>query len=195
MLYAVFTHKFKVRHALKSTDSSELKCAKLCVVLQPPNTDSVCNMTGKCSCASHTEMSRNRVPRLRHSHLFQQGLPQEKMFGELCVQHFTYEQQFKNSFQFTVYLFIKLSKSVHFPPVQYSSRTFYPNNTELEAQCRLELCCVSQVTDDFCRASVKILPDSVIMNCSSRGNKQMPDGMGKWNDPITLEEDHSHTIN
>lgn len=33
------------------------------------------------------------------------------------------------------------------------------------------------------------------MNGSCGGNKQMPDGMGKWNYSITLEEDHSHAIN
>lgn len=33
------------------------------------------------------------------------------------------------------------------------------------------------------------------MHRSCRGHKQVPDGMGKWNDAITLEEHNSQAIN
>lgn len=38
---------------------------------------------------------------------------------------------------------------------------------------------------------IQIPPDSIVMNASSDGHKEVPDGMGERDDPITLEEDHA----
>ena len=46
-----------------------------------------------------------------------------------------------------------------------------------------------------CRTSVKIFPNGIVMHCSCRGHEQVPDGMGKWNDAIALEEHNAQAIN
>lgn len=42
--------------------------------------------------------------------------------------------------------------------------------------------------------SVKVLPNSIVVHSSCCGHEQVPDGMGKWNDAITLEEDNSQAV-
>lgn len=42
--------------------------------------------------------------------------------------------------------------------------------------------------------SVKVLPNSIVVHSSCCGHEQVPDGMGKWNDAITLEEHNSQAV-
>lgn len=127
------------------------------------------------------------------------------MPGELCVQHLKRKQQFSDTFLLSLHskCVQKTIKVSAFSPVQYpppptsQNSFFYPHNTDSEASAGCNCVCglISPVADDICRIFVKVLPNSVIMNCSSCGNKQMPNGMSEWNDPITLEENHAHAIN
>lgn len=50
------------------------------------------------------------------------------------------------------------------------------------------------MTNYVCRTSVKVLPNGIVMNSSCCGHKYVPDGMGKGNDSIALEEHHTQTI-
>lgn len=50
------------------------------------------------------------------------------------------------------------------------------------------------MTNYVCRTSVKVLPNGIVMNSSCCGHKYVPDGMGKRNDSIALEEHHTQTI-
>lgn len=50
------------------------------------------------------------------------------------------------------------------------------------------------MTNYVCRTSVKVLPNGIVMNSSCCGHKYVPDGMGKRDDSITLEEHHTQTI-
>lgn len=43
--------------------------------------------------------------------------------------------------------------------------------------------------------SVKVLPNGIVVHGSCCGHKQVPDGMGKWNDAIALEEHNSQAVN
>ena len=41
---------------------------------------------------------------------------------------------------------------------------------------------------------VEVLPDSVVVHGCSQRHKHVPDGMGKRDDPVRLEEDHTQAI-
>lgn len=41
---------------------------------------------------------------------------------------------------------------------------------------------------------VEVLPDSVVVHGCSQRHKHVPDGMGKRDDPVRLEEDHAQAI-
>lgn len=43
--------------------------------------------------------------------------------------------------------------------------------------------------------SVKVFPNGIVVHGSCCGHKQVPDGMGKWNDAIALEEHNSQAVN
>lgn len=43
--------------------------------------------------------------------------------------------------------------------------------------------------------SVKVLPNGIVVHGSGGGHKQVPDGMGKRNDAIALEEHNSQAVN
>lgn len=43
--------------------------------------------------------------------------------------------------------------------------------------------------------SVKVLPNGIVMHGRGCGHKQVPDGMGKRNDAIALEEHNSQAVN
>lgn len=44
------------------------------------------------------------------------------------------------------------------------------------------------------RLGVEVLPDGVVMYGSTHGDKQVPDGVSKWNDAVTFEKDHPQTV-
>lgn len=44
------------------------------------------------------------------------------------------------------------------------------------------------------RLNIEVLPDGVVVYGSTHGDKQVPDGVGKWNDAVTLEKDHPQTV-
>lgn len=44
------------------------------------------------------------------------------------------------------------------------------------------------------RLGVEVLPDGVVVYGSTHGDKQVPDGVSKWNDAVTFEKDHSQTV-
>lgn len=44
------------------------------------------------------------------------------------------------------------------------------------------------------RLGVEVLPDSVVVYSSTHCNKQVPDGVSKWNDAVTFEKDHPQTV-
>lgn len=75
-----------------------------------------------------------------------------------------------------------------------SPQFFKSNNTVTEAKCRLFFCVISQVTNDVCRTSVKVLPNGVVMDSGGRGHEEVPDGVGKGDHSITLEEHHAQAI-
>lgn len=50
------------------------------------------------------------------------------------------------------------------------------------------------MTNYVCRTSVKVLPNGIVVNSSCCGHKHVPDGMGKGDDSIALEEHHTQTI-
>lgn len=58
----------------------------------------------------------------------------------------------------------------------------------------IEISITSEVTDDVCRTPVKVLPDGVVMDSSCCGHKDVPDGVGKGDHSITLEEHHTQAI-
>lgn len=82
------------------------------------------------------------------------------------------------------------------------------NNTVTEAKCRLlfyiylyiyryrciEIYIISWVTKDVCRTSVKVLPNGIVMDSSCCGHKDVPDGVGKGDHSVTLEEHHAQAI-
>lgn len=44
------------------------------------------------------------------------------------------------------------------------------------------------------RLGVEVLPDGVVVYGSTHGDKQVPDGVSKWNDAVTFEKDHPQTV-
>lgn len=53
----------------------------------------------------------------------------------------------------------------------------------------------SQMPNKVCGTSVQVLPNGVVVHGSCCGHKQVPDGMGEWDDAITLEEHNSQAVN
>lgn len=53
----------------------------------------------------------------------------------------------------------------------------------------------SQMSNKVRGTSVKVLPNGIVVHSSCCGHKQVPDGMGKWNDAIALEEHNSQAVN
>lgn len=51
----------------------------------------------------------------------------------------------------------------------------------------------SQVTN-VCRTPVEVLPDGVVMDGGRRGHEDVPDGVGKRNDAVALEEHHAQAV-
>lgn len=41
---------------------------------------------------------------------------------------------------------------------------------------------------------VEVLPDGVVVDGSTHGDKQVPDGVSEWNDAVTFEKDHPQTV-
>lgn len=50
------------------------------------------------------------------------------------------------------------------------------------------------MTNDVCRTSVKVLPNGIVMDSSCCGHEDVPDGVGKGDHSITLEEHHAQAI-
>lgn len=44
------------------------------------------------------------------------------------------------------------------------------------------------------RLGVEVLPDGVVVYGSTHGDKQVPDGVSKWNDAVTFEKEHPKTV-
>lgn len=41
---------------------------------------------------------------------------------------------------------------------------------------------------------VEVLPDGVVVNGCSHGDKQVPNGMSEWDDAITFKEDYAEAV-
>lgn len=50
------------------------------------------------------------------------------------------------------------------------------------------------MTNDVCRTSVKVLPNRIVMDSSCCGHEDVPDGVGKGDHSVTLEEHHAQAI-
>lgn len=53
----------------------------------------------------------------------------------------------------------------------------------------------SQMPDEVRGTAVQVLPNGVVVHGSGCGHKQVPDGMGEWNDAVALEEHNSQAVN
>lgn len=49
--------------------------------------------------------------------------------------------------------------------------------------------------DEVRGTAVQVLPNGVVVHGSGCGHKQVPDGMGEWNDAVALEEHNSQAVN
>lgn len=45
-----------------------------------------------------------------------------------------------------------------------------------------------------CAGQVEVPPDGIVVGTSTKCHKEVPDGMGKGNPPVTLEEHHTQAV-